>query len=650
MVGAPPRATSCSREDRAAPALPFPDMGVTPDDDDFFTPPSASRPPLDITLANPPQPVPFAYPIDTTDAPDAPGPSQPIYSAETTVAPAAADSPDAVDAGDACTSECEHDESCPVHGTLGRGGAADDGEAEDDELGSEDEGDDDDDADQLSQSQLPSVAPLVLPDAPPPPNNTASHFSRKVHIPPSAAAAYRYGPVESVGIDTHTRSASGEGLFEDGSPLPVPRREPPKSAGLKKKLTKVVRAARIPPSAGGRNRKKVRNGQLVFKGHRSWEIVLSIQFGLRYTSELLQSSDSSEPNNDDFCESLAFDFNPVDDVRGSTAEVNHFAKWVHPAPFVYRQIRHKFRVPEEEFLEATCSESRIRELPTPGKSGALFYITNDEKYFMKTITGVEERMLMSMLRTYYTHISEYPKTLLTRYLAHFSVKTTRNNHIRMVVMASIFDDQLFIDQKYDLKGSTFHRLATPKQRESQNVTLKDLDLESPIFFSSAAVERLMMQLEKDAAFLESHYVMDYSLLLGLSDMQEDEDEYYKQTFGNQEENAPYEVGYHVDEAGQKRGVRVCMGIIDFLQRFRTRKKAEYSMRIVQSCSCKAASVAPPALYRRRFIDFLRTKLLPDPDFDIHALIQGKSVGGDSPPPPPAANRNSDAENSPPAFL
>lgn len=472
----------------------------------------------------------------------------------------------------------------------------------------------------------PLVTPLNLSDAVPPPNNNASYFSRKIHIPAAAAQTFRYTAPES-NIE-RAQSASGEGLFDDGSPLPVPRREQPKQpGGLKKKLTKVVRAARLPPSAGGRRRKKVRNGECVFKGHKSWEIVLSIQFGLRYTSELLQSSDSSDPNEADFYESLAFDFNPVDDFRSNShsTEVNHFAKWVHPAPFVYRQIRDKFKVPEEEFLEATCSESRIRELPTPGKSGALFYITDDEKYFMKTITGVEERMLMSMLPAYYTHINEYPNTLLTKYLAHFSVKTTRNNHIRMVVMASIFDDQLFIDTKYDLKGSTFHRAATEKQKLSQNVTLKDLDLQSPIFFSMDAVDRILMQLEKDAAFLENHHVMDYSLLLGLSNMIEDEDEYYKHSFGQKEENAPYEVAYRIDESGAKRGIRVSMGIIDFLQRFRSRKKAEYGMRIVQSCSCSAASVAPPSLYRRRFIDFLKSRLLGDPDFDISKLVQGRAA-------------------------
>lgn len=451
--------------------------------------------------------------------------------------------------------------------------------------------------------------------------NNPSYFSKKIHIPPGAASM-RYGDPQN--IRERPQSGSGDGLFSAGDG--TPRREALKNTRLKKKITKAVRAA-IPPKATGRHRKKIRDGQLVFKGHKSWEIVLSIQFGLRYTSELLQSSDGSEPTAADFRESLAFDFNPVDDFRNGSTESHHFAKWVHPAPFVYRQVRQKFKVPEDEFLEATCSESRIRELPTPGKSGALFYITDDEKYFMKTISGVEERMLMSMLPTYYAHVNDYPNTLLTKYLAHFSVKTTRNNHIRMVVMSSVFDDQLFIDTKYDLKGSTLNRAASAKQLESENVTLKDLDLKQPIFFSAIAVNRITHQLEKDSSFLESHHVMDYSLLLGISEMLLEEDEHYKSSFGPEEENAPYEVGYQINDAGQKMGVRVCMGIIDFLQRFRTRKKAEYGMRIVQSCSCSSASVAPPSLYRQRFMDFMKTKLLPDENFDMSTLIMGSQEAG-----------------------
>lgn len=382
---------------------------------------------------------------------------------------------------------------------------------------------------------------------------------------------------------------------------------------LKKQITKISKYA-----GGGNHRIKVKDGEVVFKGHRNWEIVLSIQFGLKYTSELLEDANGTDPTPKDYEESLAFDFNPVDEQRAAF-EVNKFAKWVHPAPFVYKAIRKRFGVLEKDFLDATCSESRVRELPTPGKSGALFYITDDERYFMKTISHIEERMLVSMLPSYYNHICSNPQTLLTQYMAHFSVQTRRDRHIRMVVMASIFNDQIFIDRKFDLKGSTFKRLATPEQLKSKNVTLKDLDFQSPVFFRPEVVKQLMDQLSRDSEFLESHHVMDYSLLLGMSEMQREEDRYFKDAFGEQEEEAPYYVGYEMGPKGEKKGLRVSMGIIDFLQRFRLKKKVEYGMRVLQSCSSAAASVAPPHLYRERFMRFIATRILPDPDLDITRL-------------------------------
>jgi hypothetical protein len=387
-------------------------------------------------------------------------------------------------------------------------------------------------------------------------------------------------------------------------------------AKLKKQITKVVAKVPVKP---GRRRKRVKDGVLVFKSHKSWEIVISIQFGLRYSSELLKNSDEVEPTPADFRESLAFDFNPVDDQRSSSVfDVNSYAKWVHPAPFAYRRIRAKFGIGEAAFLEAVCGESRLRELPTPGKSGQIFYITEDERYFMKTIDTVEEKMLVDMLPPYYDHVSQNPDTMLTRYLAHFSVETSRGS-IRMVVMASIFDDSIFIDRKYDLKGSTFKRFASPKELQSENVTLKDLDFKSPIFFNPDVVDRIHSQLEKDTGFLEAHRVMDYSLLLGMSEMLADEDELYKELYGEDEADGPYYIGYQNDVDGKRVGHRICIGIIDFLQRFRTRKKVEYGCRVMQTCSSGSASVAPPSLYRSRFLAFLRTRLLPDPSVTAAGL-------------------------------
>lgn len=457
----------------------------------------------------------------------------------------------------------------------------------------------------------PSVTPNVSGAT------SAGHFSRPIEMPPevSAGGLRIDSTAVTANLATLERVQSGNNSEFVNKLSGSERRDANRGGGghsIKKQITKFSKIA------GGGHRKKVKDGEVVFKGHRNWEIVLSIQFGLKYTSELLEDANGTEPTAKDYEESLAFDFNPVEEQR-SAFEVNKFAKWVHPAPFVYKAIRRRFGVSEKDFLDATCGESRVRELPTPGKSGALFYITEDERYFMKTIQQIEEKMLVSMLPSYYEHICSNPNTLLTRYMAHFSVQTRRDRHIRMVVMASIFNDQIFVDRKFDLKGSTFKRFASPEQLQSENVTLKDQDFEEAIFFRPEVVKMLMGQLARDSSFLESHQVMDYSLLLGISDMYVDEDAYFKEAFGVEEEQAPYFVGYQRDAKGEKMGVRVSMGIIDFLQRFRFRKKVEYGMRVLQSCSSAAASVAPPHVYRERFMDFLASRFLPDPDLDITNL-------------------------------
>ncbi|CAN8067162.1 unnamed protein product [Agarophyton chilense] len=432
----------------------------------------------------------------------------------------------------------------------------------------------------------------------------SSHFSKPIEMPPEAAKARL--EAEAVPANRATLERVQSGNIDLAQKL----------SGSTGAMTIKKHVAKFPRIGHG-HRKKVKDGQVVFKGHKNWEIVLSIQFGLKFTSELLDDATDSEPTPEDYEESLAFDFNPNDDR--SSIELNSFARWVHPAPYVYKLVRQRFGVEENDFLDSTCAESRVRELPTPGKSGALFYITDDEKYFMKTIQQVEERMLVSMLPSYYRHVASNPRTFLTKYMAHFSVQTRRDRHIRMVVMASIFNDKVFIDQKYDLKGSTFHRFASEEQLKSENVTLKDQDLKKPIFFRPEQLDQIMKQLDRDSAYLESHHVMDYSLLVGLSHMLSEEKPYFRAEFGELEESAPHYVGYQLDDQGRKSGIRVCMGIIDFLQRFRLRKRLEYSARILQSCSCTAASVAPPHLYKDRFMSFLREKFLPDPNLDVSTL-------------------------------
>lgn len=69
--------------------------------------------------------------------------------------------------------------------------------------------------------------------------------------------------------------------------------------------------------------------------------------------------------------------------------------WIHHAPVLYKKVRECFGINDRDFIDSVAAESKIRELPTPGRSGALFYITDDEEYFIKTINKVRDREIKS---------------------------------------------------------------------------------------------------------------------------------------------------------------------------------------------------------------------------------------------------------------
>jgi hypothetical protein len=87
-------------------------------------------------------------------------------------------------------------------------------------------------------------------------------------------------------------------------------------------------------------------------------------------------------------------------------------------------------------------------------------------------------------------------------------------------MASVFDSPAQINTIYDLKGSLIGRSATEKERASGGV-LKDNDLifDERKLHLGVKKTQFVAQLEKDAMFLASLNIMDYSLLVGIHDRQ-----------------------------------------------------------------------------------------------------------------------------------
>jgi len=201
-------------------------------------------------------------------------------------------------------------------------------------------------------------------------------------------------------------------------------------------------------------------------------------------------------------------------------------------PVVFRNLRELFRVNPGAFISSICGDISLRELPTPGKSGAAFFVSSDDRYFIKTMTKGEVQLLKKMLPRYYEHMMENKHSLLVKFYGMYWIKTHTNQTLYMVVMGNILHSEAPIHRRYDLKGSTVGRYSKmPAEEIKPTSMLKDLDIDMRFKIDSKWRNMLMEQVRKDCLFLEENDVMDYSMLLGVHFRAAKSNEHLARTLG-----------------------------------------------------------------------------------------------------------------------
>ncbi|XP_045466945.1 phosphatidylinositol 5-phosphate 4-kinase type-2 alpha [Harmonia axyridis] len=193
-------------------------------------------------------------------------------------------------------------------------------------------------------------------------------------------------------------------------------------------------------------------------------------------------------------------------------------------PMVFRNIRERFGIDDLDYKE---SLTRSQPLPedSAGKSGAKFYHTSDKLFIIKTLTSEEVERMHSFLKQYHPYIVErHGKTLLPQYLGMYRL-TVDNVENYIVVTRNVFSNHLHIHRKFDLKGSTVDREASEKEREKELPTYKDNDFvneQMKVYIGDEAKSKLMETLTADVEFLTKLHLMDYSLLLGIHEVERGE--------------------------------------------------------------------------------------------------------------------------------
>lgn len=250
-----------------------------------------------------------------------------------------------------------------------------------------------------------------------------------------------------------------------------------------------------------------RPGERIYKNHPSWELVKELQLGLMFS--MAQGwVEGEELKDEDFKEEISQWF-PM------TNSMPPF-KWKSYAPRVFHCLREIFDIDNTDYLLSLTGDAALRELPTPGRSGSVFYLSEDDRFLVKTVKREEMRLLLSMVPKYYDHVSSQENSLLSRFLGVHRVSPWGTRNIRFIVMGNVLPSDIRLHRKFDIKGSRYGRTVGKERKEKDPyVTLQDNDVDLKLILSPDIRSRLMDQIRKDCALLEELGALDYSLLLGV---------------------------------------------------------------------------------------------------------------------------------------
>lgn len=198
------------------------------------------------------------------------------------------------------------------------------------------------------------------------------------------------------------------------------------------------------------------------------------------------------------------------------------------APWVFRHLRALFRLDPADYLVSLTGKYILSELGSPGKSGSFFYFSRDYKYIIKTIHHAEHKFLRKILKDYYNHVNENPNTLLSQFYGLHRVKMPYGKKIHFVVMNNLFPPHRDIHQTFDLKGSTIGRdYKEENLAKNPRATLKDLNWlrrKQHLMLGMEKKRLFLEQLHRDVRLLQRLQIMDYSLLIGIHDLEKGNEE------------------------------------------------------------------------------------------------------------------------------
>ncbi|XP_041429987.1 uncharacterized protein LOC100653493 isoform X6 [Xenopus laevis] len=381
-------------------------------------------------------------------------------------------------------------------------------------------------------------------------------------------------------------------------------------------------------------------GETTYKKTTSSALKGAIQLGITHTVGSLSTKPERDVLMQDFyvVESIFF---PGEGSNLTPAHHYNDFRFKTYAPVAFRYFRELFGIRPDDYLYSLCNEPLI-ELSNPGASGSVFYVSGDDEFIIKTVQHKEAEFLQKLLPGYYMNLNQNPRTLLPKFYGLYCVQAGGKN-IRIVVMNNLLPRSVRMHLKYDLKGSTYKRRASAKEREKSSPTHKDLDflqdLPDGLYLDPDMHNALCKTIQRDClvrsnvdwgtCVLQSFKIMDYSLLVGVHNMDFAQKETMvvdaqSDTRRPAAQKALYSTAMESIQGEARRGgaietddqmggiparnakgerLLLYIGVIDVLQSYRFMKKLEHSWKALVHDG-DTVSVHRPGFYADRFQKFM----------------------------------------------
>jgi len=203
------------------------------------------------------------------------------------------------------------------------------------------------------------------------------------------------------------------------------------------------------------------------------------------------------------------------------------------APHVFHHLRKIHGISAKSFLGSWILPAKKEDVTldeSTGRSGSMFYMTEDKKYFFKTILHAEVGALMVMLEDYVKHLNKHKRSFIMKVFGMYRLETGRTvkpTQTWLIVMGNVLPTRLKIHEKYDLKGRTAKPGKSYAERgKTSEGPVKDNEINRILKFIHEDDKKLFIkQVTDDINLLGRKNIMDYSLLVGIHHVGElDKDE------------------------------------------------------------------------------------------------------------------------------